>query len=237
MGFKSRNATSGTSTAPAKFSAIFQRAVARKGGPGALTALLPAPKSRRALIATPDDRYLSAMAKGIFRAGFVWKVVENKWPGFEEAFRGFDVPAVATMDEEDLDELASDSRIIRNRPKIAAVRDNARFILDVVEQCGSFGRYLADWPEDDLIGLWAELQKRGSRLGGFTRAVFLREVGKDTFMFSADVVRALTTAGVVEKTPTSQRDLRATQAAFNAWHEETGRPFCELSRILACSVD
>jgi len=239
MGFKSRIAIAKSRTgAPTqRFSVIYQRAAARKGGVEALAALLPAPKSRRALASAEDHRYLSAMAKNIFRAGFVWRVVENKWPGFEDAFLGFDVHALAAMDEVDIDELARDSRIIRNRTKIAAVRDNARFILETSEQNGSFGRYLANWPEDDLIGLWFDLQQRGSRLGGFTRSVFLREVGKDTFMLSADVVRALSVAGVVDKAPTSQRDLRATQAAFNDWRTETGRPFCELSRILACSID
>lgn len=218
------------------FHSIYQRAAKRKGGPAALDALLPAPKSRAALIKTSDDRYLSAMARNIFRAGFVWKVVDNKWPDFEAAFGGFEIGKVATMDERDLDELARDARVIRNRPKLGAVRDNARFIIEVIGECGSFGRYLANWPHDDLIGLWTDLHRRGSRLGGFTRAVFLREVGKDVFMLTDDVIRALIGAGIVSKAPTSKRDLAATQAAFNAWHEETGRPLCELSRILAYSV-
>jgi len=34
----------------------------------------------------PDDRYLSAMAKCIFQAGFVWKVVEKMWHGFDTVF-------------------------------------------------------------------------------------------------------------------------------------------------------
>jgi 3-methyladenine DNA glycosylase Tag len=235
MGMKAR--TPMTSVPVVGFESIYQRAVKRKGGAEALQSLLPRAKSRAALVRTGDDRYLSAMAKSIFRAGFVWKVVDNKWPDFEEAFEGFAIEKVAPMDELALDELARDPRVIRNRPKIVAVRDNARFIFEVVNEHGSFGAYLADWPKDDLIGLWEDLHRRGSRLGGFTRAVFLREVGKDVFMLTSDVVRALIGASVVTKAPTSQRDLRATQDAFNAWQDETGRPYCELSRILACSVD
>lgn len=219
------------------FDEILQRACNRKGGLAALEALLPRARSAAELAAVPDDRILAAMARNVFRAGFVWKIVEAKWPSFEEAFHGFDIMKVASMDELEMDELAADTRVIRNRPKLVSVRDNARFIFEVVNEYGSFGEYLAQWPWDDLIGLWEDLQKRGSRLGGFTRAVFLREVGKDTFLLTGDVVRALIGARVVDKAPTSKRDLRATQDAFNAWRAETGRTFCELSRILACSVD
>jgi 3-methyladenine DNA glycosylase Tag len=237
MGFKTRHITAEVSQPLPSFESAYQRAIARKGGTAALEALLPEPRSRAALARIGDDRYLSGMAKNIFRAGFVWKIVDNKWPSFESAFRAFDVMSVAGMDEQDIDELARDPGVIRNRTKLAAVRDNARFVLEVADQCGSFGRYLGNWPQDDLIGLWADLHRRGSRLGGFTRAVFLREMGVDTFFLTGDVIRALVGAGVVAKKPTSQRDLRATQAAFNAWHAETGRPLCQLSRILAYSVD
>ena len=239
MGFKARNSGplvgAGLST-PISFSAIYERAAVRKGGPSALESMLPSPKSNLQLEAISDDRYLAGMAKGIFRAGFVWSVVENKWPGFEEAFHNFHTLKMATMDSDDLEALAGDTRIIRNRPKIVAVRDNARFILEVVSEYGSFGKYIANWPSDNLIGLWSDLHKRGSRLGGFTRAYFLRELGKDTFILTSDVVLALVGAGVVDKFPSSKRDLAATQDAFNSWRLETGRPLCQLSRILSCSV-
>lgn len=55
-------------------------------------------------------------------------------------------------------------------------------------------------------------------------------------MFSADVVKALMLAGVVEKEPTGKGALAITQDAFNKWRAESGRSFAEISRILACSV-
>jgi hypothetical protein len=69
-----------------------------------------------------------------------------------------------------------------------------------------------------------------------TGPFFLREVGKDTFLLTTDVVRALRREKVVTGDPTSKRSLAAVQRAFNAWHEESGRPLCQLSRILAFSV-
>ena len=51
------------------------------------------------------------------------------------------------------------------------------------------------------------------------------------------MVAALIGEGVVDKNPTAQRDLKAAQAAFNAWRAQSGRSLSEISRILACSKD
>ena len=62
-------------------------------------------------------------------------------------------------------------------------------------------------------------------------------MGVDSFVLSRDVVRALIREGVVEKEPTSQRDLARVQTAFDRWRVETGRPMTQISRILACSIE
>ena len=218
------------------FASIFQRAAERKGGAEALEALLPEPASDAQLRALPDNRYLAEMTKCVFRSGFVWKIIENKWPGFEAAFHEFDVSACVMISDEELEQLCGDERIVRNAKKIESVVGNARFIREVRAECGNFGAYVAAWPVSDIVGLWAELKQRGSRLGGQTGRFFLRFVGKDTPMLSGDVVRALVDQGVVDKNPTSKKALAAVQAAFNTWHEESGRPLCQISRTLACSV-
>lgn len=138
---------------------------------------------------------------------------------------------------EQIEALASDERIIRNFTKVKAVFDNALFIRDIDEEYGSFGQYLASWPADDTVGLWLDLKKRGSRLGGATSSYFLRFMGKDTFVLSNDVVQALHYYGLCdEKAFTSQKSLRAVQRVFNELQEISGRPLCEISRILSYSV-
>ncbi len=219
-----------------KFARIEALAAKRKGGPKALEKLLSKPRSKKALAATPDAVFLSAMAKQIFRAGFVWKIVEYKWPAVEETFAGFDPEIVAGLDHRAIEEMLSDPRAIRHRGKIESIRDNAAWMLRVGAPEGGFGAFLAKWPEEDVVGLWAELKKSAKRLGGMTGPFFLRFVGKDTFMLSPDVVKALKREKVVKGNPTSKRDLQAVQDAFNAWRKETGRPLCQLSRILACTV-
>ena len=104
-------------------------------------------------------------------------IVEHEWPGTEEAFGGFEPEVVAGLDDQDIDTLAVDPRVVRNRSKIASIRDNARWIVRVAAAEGSFGKFLADWPEDDVVGLWAEMRKQGARLGGMTGPFILRLVG------------------------------------------------------------
>ena len=219
------------------FAQIEARAIERKGGPAALESLLPTCKTPSELARIPDDRYLSEMSKRVFQAGFVWRVVEQKWPEFETAFHGFHPGRVALLDDDALDAMMSNTGLIRNYKKLETVRRNAGFILEIAREHGSFGRLVADWPVEDIVGLWQLLKKRASRLGGSSGPYMLRFVGKDTFLLSGNVVKALIHQGVIDKEPTSQKALHLVQAAFNRWREESGRPLCQLSRILACSVD
>ena len=81
------------------------------------------------------------------------------------------------------------------------------------------------------------LGKRGARLGGRSGQYFLRFIGKDCFVTSADVVACLRDAGLdISENPTSKKDLKKIQDQFNAWAEETGLPLTHLSRICAMSI-
>jgi 3-methyladenine DNA glycosylase Tag len=179
----------------ATFSKIYSLAAKRHGGESAVADTLPPIVSDRELRGIPDDRWLSAMAMTIMRAGFSWKVVENKWPGFEHAFDGFDPHTIAMYSDDDLARLVSDASIIRNGQKITAIHHNAIFLTDLIREHTSAGDFFADWPHDDFTGLWALLHKRGSRLGGKTAAYFLRQMGWDAPIMSRDVVAALMREG------------------------------------------
>jgi 3-methyladenine DNA glycosylase Tag len=222
--------------AAASFADLYAKAAARKGGAAALEALLKTPTPPEDLAAVPDDRWLSDMTRRIFHSGFNWSVIDGKWDGFEEAFWHFDVGRCALMSDEDLDALVSDRRIVRNGAKIRAVLENAAFLQDLAAEHGSAARCFADWPADDFIGLLEMLKKRGARLGGRSGAMTMRFMGKDSFVLSGDVVKALIREGVVTKEPTSAKDLKAVQAAFNAWAAESGRPLTQISQVLAFGV-
>ena len=220
-----------------KFAKIKERAEHRKGGGAALKKLLPKVASRKQLLGLGDDRYLAMMTKCINQAGFSWKVIENKWPEFEEAFFGFDPYKLGLLSAEQWEAYTSDRRVVRNWQKIKALQENVFFVQEEARTKGSFGKFIANWPASDQIGLMAYLKKHGSRLGGQSALWFLRRTGKDGFILSKDVVVALRGSGLeIAEQPTSQRDLKKIQAQFNEWHDETGLPYSHLSRILACSV-
>ena len=219
------------------FDAIYQIAADRKGGPEALEATLSRPKSSEELAAIPDDRWLSQMSKCIFQAGFNWKVVENKWPDIEEAFHGFDIGRAGFMTDEDIGGHLSNPKAIRHGKKIAAIRDNAQFLAELAKENGSAAKVFAEWPAEDYVGLLALLKKRANRLGGNSAMYFLRFMGVDSFVLSRDVVAALIREGVVDKSPSSKKDMERVQEAFNSWCRQSGRPLTHVSRVLACSID
>ncbi len=88
------------------------------------------------------DDYLAVMSKAIFQSGMSWRVVENKWPGILEAMHHFDVRRVADLNAFDLEALAKDTRVIRNRRKLEAIAGNARRMIELDQEHGSFQAYL-----------------------------------------------------------------------------------------------
>jgi len=217
------------------FEAIFDIAADRHGGAAAVEAKFEPMKTAAELAAIPEDRWLSQFTRSIFQAGFNWTVIDAKWDGFEAAFDGFDPEALAFADDTRFDAWLQDTRIVRNGTKIAAVRDNASFILSLRDQ-GGVAQVIADWPGSDFIGLLDMLKTKGARLGGTSAQYALRFMGRDGFVLGQDVVARLITEGVIDKPPTSKLAMRAVQTAFNTWQDQSGRGLAEISRTLALSV-
>lgn len=209
----------------------------RFGSAAELEARLPQPRSDAELRGLSDDRYLSLISLRVFRAGLKHSLVDAKWPAFEEVFFAFDPEKVVLMGGERLENLMQDARLIRHLGKLKSVPRNAQFILDVRKEKGSFGALIADWPVTDIVGLWKYLAKHGSQLGGLSAPRLLRMLGKDSFIPTDDMVAALKAQDIIDKAPTSLKDLAAVQAAFNQWHEQSGRPLCQLSVMLAHTVN
>jgi 3-methyladenine DNA glycosylase Tag len=122
------------------------------------------------------DGYLEAMVGVILTTGISWKVVHAKWDGITEAFGGFDVKKIAAMTPEDVDRLAGDPRMIRNRPKLAAIVDNANTLLELEKQAGGFDKYLASL--GDFQAKADDLRKHFKFLGPSSAPIFLAAVGE-----------------------------------------------------------
>lgn len=125
---------------------------------------------------TSASGYLAAMTHVIFTSGINWHVVESKWEGIREAFADFDVKKVADMTPADVDRLAADPRIIRNRRKIEAIIDNAGQIAELDKSYGGFDKYLG--AHGSYQEKAAALKRDFSFIGDSTAYFFLAMVGE-----------------------------------------------------------
>ena len=192
---------------------LYEVACLRKGGSDVVESLLPTIATKDHLSGLGSDRYLAEFTRKVFQSGFVWRIVNNKWPKFEEAFWEFDVERLLMMPDDMLERKARDPAIIRNFSKVKTVRENAMMIDDTERrEQKPYGEFIAGWPSDDVVGLWLYLRKHGSRLGGNTGPFALRTLGVDTFLFTQDVEGFLRSHGIVDGGRTSQRALKAAQA-------------------------
>jgi 3-methyladenine DNA glycosylase Tag len=116
--------------------------------------------------------YLEVMTKAVFQSGMSWQVVNAKWPGFQEAFDGFDAERIADYTPDDIDRLAADTRIIRNVRKIEATVQNAQTMCELAaENGGDFRAYLQS--HGDFEAMVKDLRKRFKFLGDFGSYYFL----------------------------------------------------------------
>ena len=218
------------------FETIYQRAAERKGGEKSLESLLSKPLSQKQLLKLTDAKILSEMTKKVFQSGFVWRVVQNKWPSFEEVFFNFDIEKLLMMPPDMVERKATDKRIIRNLTKVKSIQNNALMINEITKEHGSFVSWLANWPVDNMIGLWDELKKRGDRLGGNTGPYALRAIGKDTFLLTRDVEAYFRNHQIIDGGLRSKKSLKTIQDSFNQWHQTSGRSMQELSMLVSFGV-
>jgi DNA-3-methyladenine glycosylase I len=120
--------------------------------------------------------YLEVMTKAVFQSGMSWQVVEAKWDGFREAFAAFDPATVAAFTGDDIDRLAEDTRIIRNRRKIEATITNAETMLALDGEPGGFTGWLRS--HDGFDATVAALRGEFRFLGDTGTYFFLYVVGE-----------------------------------------------------------
>jgi DNA-3-methyladenine glycosylase I len=90
-----------------------------------------------------DDAVLfERLALEINQAGLSWTLMLKRQQNFRGAFEGFDVDRVAAYGEPDVARLLADAGIIRNRLKVNAVIENARRIIALRPEYGSFRGWL-----------------------------------------------------------------------------------------------
>jgi DNA-3-methyladenine glycosylase I len=134
-----------------------------------------------------DDQLLfEHLALDIFQAGLSWLTILNKRKNFRIAFENFAIDTVAGFGDMKINELIANQAIIRNHQKIEAVITNARCIIEIQKDYGSFDAYIwqftggqtihnaykkitdlpANTPQSDAMS--RDLRKMGFRFTGST---------------------------------------------------------------------
>ncbi len=144
-----------------------------------------------------DDRHLFEMLilEGA-QAGLSWETILKRREGYRKAFHNFNPAKVAAMSDKELEALLKDEKIIRNRLKVFAARQNAQVFLKIQQEFGSFDRYVWNFvkgkpivkhrksfkdvppttPESDALS--KDLKKRGMTFVGSTIIyAFMQAVG------------------------------------------------------------
>ncbi|MEN6338899.1 MAG: DNA-3-methyladenine glycosylase I [Clostridiaceae bacterium] len=128
-----------------------------------------------------------------FQAGLSWITILKKREAFRTAFDGFNVEKVATYGEEKVNLLLQDAAIIRSRGKIAGAIQNAKIVLELQKEFGSFCDYLWSFSGGKVVyqksggfrttspisdAMSADMKKRGMRyVGSVTIYSFLQAAG------------------------------------------------------------
>lgn len=123
--------------------------------PGASVDAIP-----HVVVAPGPSEYLEVMTRAVFQTGLSWKQIATHWDAYGRAFAGFEVARVAAFTSSDIEAALAEPGVLRSRRKIAACVNNARALLDVARDFGTFGAYVArfaDYPQlaKDMHGRFA----------------------------------------------------------------------------------
>lgn len=112
-----------------------------------------------------DDRKLfEFLILDAFQAGLNWSIILKKRENFRMAFADFDYGKIAKFGKRDINRLLKDTGIIRNRLKIEAAVKNARAYLEVIEQFGSFDKYIWQFVDGrTIVNKWKTLKQIPAR--------------------------------------------------------------------------
>lgn len=131
-----------------------------------------------------DARMFQFLVLETFQAGLSWLMVWRKREAFSDVFHGYDLEKMAAMTDEDVERLAQDARIIRNRAKIRGAIKNAQATLRLRDEGQGLAAYFWSWTEGKTVhrapgagvpaqtalsdAISADLKKRGFSFVGST---------------------------------------------------------------------
>lgn len=143
-------------------------------------------------VASFDDRYLFEMlVLESFHCGLSWLIILKKRNNFKKVFDNFDVHKVSTYNETKIEQLLSDSSIVKHKGKIEATINNAKCFIEVQKEFGSFSNYIWGFTNNKVVyrsvvvtknelsdKVSKDLKKRGFKfMGSVTTYSYLEAIG------------------------------------------------------------
>jgi DNA-3-methyladenine glycosylase I len=89
-----------------------------------------------------DDELFGRLILEINQAGLSWSTILNKQENFRKAYKNWNIKKIASFKEKDFERLMNDAGIIRNRLKINAAIENAKAVLQLQKEYGSFKKWI-----------------------------------------------------------------------------------------------
>lgn len=124
-----------------------------------------------------DDELFGRLIMEINQAGLSWETILKKEDAFRKAYSNFNIAAIAAYTEKDRGRLLNDAGIIRNKLKVNAAIENARTIVDLNKEYGSFEGWLKHHHPKSKAD-WVQLFKKTFRFtGGEIVNEFLMSIG------------------------------------------------------------
>lgn len=124
-----------------------------------------------------DNELFCRLVMEINQAGLSWETILKKEASFRKAYHNFNIKKVAAYKEKDRERLMADAGIIRNRLKINAAIENAKTILTLQKEFGSFEKWL-EHHHPKTKDEWVKLFKKTFRFtGGEIVNEFLMSIG------------------------------------------------------------
>lgn len=145
-----------------------------------------------------DDKLFGRLILEINQAGLSWEIILKKQESFEKAYDNFNIQKVSAYTDRDQKRLMADSGIIRNRLKITAAIENAKTILLIQKEFGSFQKWLES-RHPLLKEEWVKLFKKTFRFtGGEIVNEFLMSIG---YLRGAHMASCIVHAKILKKKP------------------------------------
>ena len=127
-----------------------------------------------------DSAYFENLTRCVFQAGLNWQVVTKKWKNFRTAFHNFNIEKVASFNQDDVNQLISNSDIIRNRRKIQSTIYNAQEFQRIAKEAGTFQSWIGSLDKsNNYAKVVRQLTTRFKHVGQMTAHTFLHSVGEE----------------------------------------------------------